>query len=62
MERKAPERQRFGPESSLVVRNGKKFTGKGKAMTNSQHYTPAYGQALADAYLAQRAATHESSA
>ena len=55
MQRKAPKRT-VGPDASLVSRKGKRFTGKAKNMKISQRYTPAYGRAFADAYLAQRAA------
>ena len=58
MRRKVPKRLKVKAscKPTLVTRNGKKFTGKPGAMKNSQHYTPAYGQAFAEAYMAQRSA------
>ena len=52
MKKKPPKRFM----ATLVSRRDGKFTGKAKAMKNSQHCTPAYGRAFAEAYMAQRAA------
>ena len=54
MKKKPPKRLNRSGVATLVSRNGARFTGKAKAMKNSQHYTPAYGRAFAEAYMAQR--------
>ena len=54
MKNKPPKRLTGPGVATLVSRRDGKFTGKAKAMKNSQHYTPAYGRAFAEAYMAQR--------
>ena len=51
MKRATPKRRSM---TTLVSRRDGKFTGKAKAMKNSQHYTAAYGLAFAEAFMVQR--------